>query len=62
MSALMSKRSVRELLYALGLVLAGLGLVLDPGQAMEGAKTGLELCYNVIIPSLFPFLSCPIWW
>lgn len=55
MSALMSKRSVRELLYALGLVLAGLGLVLDPGQAMEGAKTGLELCYNVIIPSLFPF-------
>lgn len=55
MSALMSKRSVRELLCALGLALAGLGLVLAPGQAMEGAKTGLELCYNVIIPSLFPF-------
>ena len=55
MSTLLSKRSVRELLCALGLVLAGLGLVLAPGEAMEGAKTGLELCFNVIIPSLFPF-------
>ena len=55
MSHLLSKRSVRELLCALGLMLAGLGLVLAPDQAMEGAKTGLELCFNVIIPSLFPF-------
>lgn len=55
MSALLSKRSVRELLCALGLLLAGLGLVLAPGEAMEGARTGLELCFNVIIPSLFPF-------
>lgn len=55
MSALLSKRSVRELLCSLGLLLAGLGLVLAPGEAMEGAKTGLELCFNVIIPSLFPF-------
>ena len=55
MSTLLSKRSVRELLCSLGLALAGLGLVLAPGQAMEGARTGLELCFNVIIPSLFPF-------
>lgn len=55
MSALMSKKPLRELLCALGLLLAGLGLVLAPGEAMKGAKTGLELCYNVIIPSLFPF-------
>ena len=55
MSTLLSKRSFRELLCALGLMLAGLGLVLAPGQAMEGARTGLELCFNVIIPSLFPF-------
>ena len=55
MSALLSKRSLRELLCTLGLLLAGLGLILAPGQAMEGAKTGLELCFNVIIPSLFPF-------
>lgn len=55
MSALLSKRSLRELLCALGLGLAGLGLVLAPEEAMKGAKTGLELCFNVIIPSLFPF-------
>ena len=55
MSALLSRRALRELLCALGLGLAGLGLVLAPGQAMEGARTGLELCFNVIIPSLFPF-------
>lgn len=55
MSALLSRRSLRALLCALGLGLAGLGLVLAPGEAMEGAKTGLELCFNVIIPSLFPF-------
>lgn len=55
MSTLMSKKTVRALVCALGLVLAGLGLVLAPGEAMKGARTGLELCYNVIIPSLFPF-------
>lgn len=26
-----------------------------PKEAMEAAKSGLTLCYNVIIPSLFPF-------
>lgn len=55
MFRLVSKKELRELLCALGLVLAGLGLVLAPGEAMEGARTGLDLCFNVIIPSLFPF-------
>ena len=55
MSALLSKRFFRTLVCTLGLLLAGSGLVLAPGEAMKGAKTGLELCFNVIIPSLFPF-------
>ena len=32
-----------------------IALVTAPTQAMTGAKNGLTLCCNVIIPSLFPF-------
>lgn len=55
MFRLLSKRSIRDLVYCAALLTATLGLILAPTEAMEGAKTGLTLCFNVIIPSLFPF-------
>lgn len=55
MFRLLTKKSVRDLLCGCGLMVAALGLILAPDQAMEGARTGLTLCFNVIIPSLFPF-------
>lgn len=55
MFRLLSKKSMRDLLCGCGLLLAALWLILAPAQAMEGARIGLNLCFNVIIPSLFPF-------
>lgn len=55
MSGILSKQKVRDLLLGLGLLCATLALVLYPQQSMAAAKDGLTLCYNVIIPSLFPF-------
>lgn len=37
------------------LLLFALGLTAAPSQSAEGAREGLRLCGNVIIPSLFPF-------
>ena len=56
MSRLLSKERVRDLLLGLALLCATLALMLYPQPSMEAAKSGLALCYNVIIPSLFPFL------
>lgn len=55
MSRLLSRQRYRDLLLGLGLLLAAGALVLWPNQAMEAARSGLALCGNVIIPSLFPF-------
>lgn len=55
MSRVLSMRSIRELLYALGVVLCAAALLLFPVQSVAAAKSGLQLCGNVIIPSLFPF-------
>lgn len=55
MFRLLSKKSMRDLLYGCALLAATLGLIAAPEQAMEGARTGLTLCFNVIVPSLFPF-------
>ena len=55
MSRLLSKERVRDLLLGLALLCATLALMLYPRPSMEAAKSGLALCYNVIIPSLFPF-------
>jgi sporulation integral membrane protein YlbJ len=54
-SHLLSKRGARDLLLGAALVLCTLALLLWPQRSMEAAKAGLQLCYNVIIPSLFPF-------
>ena len=55
MSRLLSKERVRDMMLGLALLCATLALMLYPQPAMESAKSGLRLCYNVIIPSLFPF-------
>ena len=55
MSKLLSRQGVRDLLLGLVLLAATLSLMVWPQQSMEAAKDGLQLCYNVIIPSLFPF-------
>lgn len=55
MYRILSKKALRDLLCGAALLVAALGLILAPSQSMEGAVTGLTLCFNVIIPSLFPF-------
>ncbi len=45
----------RTLTVALCLVGFALALVLRPADAAAGAKTGLNLCAQVVLPSLFPF-------
>ena len=55
MLRLLRNKKVRDALAALALVIATAGLVAAPAQAIAGAKDGLALCFNVIVPSLFPF-------
>ena len=55
MSKLLLNKKVRDLLLGLVLLSAALALVAWPQESMEAARSGLRLCYNVIIPSLFPF-------
>ena len=49
------RRKIYELLGTLALICCGAALVCFPKEAVEAASGGLELCLNVIIPSLFPF-------
>ena len=55
MGRLLSSRQVRSALSGLALLLAAAALVAYPLEALEGARAGLDLCANVIVPSLFPF-------
>lgn len=55
MSRLLARKGVRDVLLGVILLLSALSLVCWPEQSMEAARTGLQLCGNVIIPSLFPF-------
>lgn len=55
MSRLLGKEWVRELLLGAALLCATAALMLYPREGVDAAKEGLTLCYNVIIPSLFPF-------
>lgn len=55
MLRLLRQQKVRDALAGLALLIATAGLVAAPGQAIAGAKDGLTLCFNVIVPSLFPF-------
>ena len=55
MLRLLRQQKVRDALAGLALLIATAGLVAAPGEAIAGAKDGLVLCFNVIVPSLFPF-------
>ena len=46
---------VRLSVCALGMIV----LILDSKTALSGCREGVTLCLNVVIPSLFPFLSFP---
>jgi len=56
MLRLLTRPALRDTVWAVALLAATLAMVIAPQKAMEGASTGLSLCGNVIIPSLFPFL------
>lgn len=49
------RRRVLDFLSCAGLLAVAVGLVIFPSQMVEAARDGVELCFNVIIPSLFPF-------
>ena len=55
MLRLLLRRPVRDGCTAAVLLLSALALLRFPQDAMDAARTGLQLCCNVIIPSLFPF-------
>ena len=55
MSKLFSKGRTQKVLLGGGLLLAALSLVMWSEQSAQAAKDGLQLCFNVIIPALFPF-------
>ena len=49
------RRKIYEFLGMMALIGCAAALLCYPGEAVEAASKGLELCLNVIIPSLFPF-------
>ena len=55
MGRILGKAQYRDLLLGAGLLWGTLALILWPDQSMAAMRDGLELCGNVIIPSLFPF-------
>lgn len=55
MSGLLSKRHWREGAAAAALLCCALALICWPKETSAAVQEGLALCYNVIIPSLFPF-------
>lgn len=55
MARLLGKLWVREMLLGAALLAATASLLLFPQAGLEAARDGLALCYNVIVPSLFPF-------
>ena len=55
MLRLFRSKKLRGSLLTAALLLSAAALVLAPAQAAEGVREGLRLCFNVIVPSLFPF-------
>jgi len=52
---LVHQKGLRDGLLGFALLVATAALVAAPQEAITGAKHGLTLCFNVIVPSLFPF-------
>lgn len=55
MSKILCKRKFQDGFVMIAVTLMLLGLILHPSESVTAARDGLELCLNVIVPSLFPF-------
>ncbi len=55
MSRMLSRPRLRDALFGIAVLTMLLALVGFPSQSVAAAKDGVELCLNVILPSLFPF-------
>ncbi len=55
MGHIFKNQTYRDILLGLGLLCATLSLIYYPDSGSAAAADGLKLCYQVIIPSLFPF-------
>lgn len=55
MGKIVGRQQYRDILLGAGLLWATLALVLWPEQSMGAMRDGVDLCGNVILPSLFPF-------
>ena len=52
---LLSRSGARDLFLGCGLLCCIAALLFYPVQAVAAGREGLSLCFNVIVPSLFPF-------
>ena len=52
---ILQKQWVRDAVAGSGLLLCALALICWPKEVSAAVREGLQLCYNVILPSLFPF-------
>lgn len=55
MSRILWRPRFRDGIFSLGVALMVLSLLLFPKQSVAAAGDGVQLCLNVILPSLFPF-------
>lgn len=55
MNVLLFRQRFFDLLTVFGLFGITIGLLIFPSQMVSAAKDGVLLCFNVLIPSLFPF-------
>lgn len=55
MSRILWRPKFRDGVFSLGVALMVLSLLLFPKQSVAAAGDGVQLCLNVILPSLFPF-------
>ncbi len=55
MSRILWRPKFRDGVFSLGVALMALSLLLFPKQSVAAAGDGVQLCLNVILPSLFPF-------
>ncbi len=55
LTKLLSRAGARDFFLGVGLCGCIAALLLYPAQAVQAGREGVELCANVIVPSLFPF-------
>ena len=55
MHRILRSRFLRDGILITAISFTAVFLLTNPQEAIEACKSGLQLCANVIIPSLFPF-------